>query len=88
MAEEQQSELRNALGVARAEGTELQQQMVRAKADTDQPRAECAQYALQAQHASAASDVVQTLNSDLNIMANSCKIIICFLKQHMTNSKC
>ena len=68
-AEEQQSELKGALDVARAEGTELQQQMGRAKAENDQLRAECAQYALQAQHASAASDAVQAINSGLNIMA-------------------
>ena len=43
--------------------------MGRAKAENDQLRAECAQYALQAQLASAASDVAQTINSDLNVMA-------------------
>ena len=68
-AEEQQSELRNALEVARAEGTELQQHMGRAKAENDHLRAECAQYALQAQNASAASDAAQNMNSDLNAMA-------------------
>ena len=56
-------------GIARAEGTELQQHMGRAKAENDQLRAECAQYALRAQQFSAASDAAKTMNSDLNSMA-------------------
>ena len=43
--------------------------MGRAKAENDQLRAECAQYALRAQQFSAASDAAKTMNSDLNSMA-------------------
>ena len=43
--------------------------MGRAKAENDQLRAECAQYALHAQQFSAASDAAKTMNSDLNSMA-------------------
>ena len=68
-AEEQQSELRNALEASRAKGTELEQFIGRAKAENDQLKAECAQYTQHAQLASAASGAADAMNSELHSMA-------------------
>ena len=68
-AEEQQSELRNALDASRAKGTELEQFIGRAKAENDQLKAERTQYAQHAQLASAASGTANAMNSELHSMA-------------------
>ena len=68
-AEEQQSELRNALEASRAKGTELEQFIGRAKAENDQLKAECTQYAQHARLVSAASGTARVMNSELHSMA-------------------
>ena len=68
-AEEQQSELRNALEASRAKGTELEQFIGRANAENGQLKAECTHYAQHAQLASAAPGAADAMNSELHSMA-------------------